>query len=153
MTFKDEQLAFQHLAREHRWLRDHNRRFKDGDDPADLLMFAKVAVILMMLERFVRAILGPDVADSDTLYHLLQKAVSKQLLRMPYDDEQEGIRRLKNVRNTIMHANFELAARKAGCASVDVYFREVFACEVETLYEITQHLVEQIDPVTGKPRL
>jgi len=160
MTFKDEQRALQHLVKEHRWLRHHNRRFKEGDDQADLLLFAEAALILMTLERFVRAILGPDITDTDTLYNLLQRAVSKKLLRLPYDDQDAGTRALKkllvslsgkNVRNTLMHGNFELAAREAGCSSVDAYFQTVFAGEVEALYKVTDDLLGQIEPDTGAP--
>ena len=150
MSFKDNHIELQHLVREHRLLRQHNLRFKPGDPQEDILLFAEGAVILMTLERFARAILGADATEEDTLYNLLQKAVSKGFILLPWDDQEEGIRRLKDVRNTILHGNFEQAAKQAGCASVADYFGTTFAAEIERLYKITEHLFQQIDPATGK---
>ena len=49
-----------------------------------------------------------------------------------------------------MHANFEQAARQAGCASAADYFATQFAAEVETTFNIAEHLFKQIDPATGR---
>ncbi len=151
MAFKDEHLELQHLVRELHVLRRHNLRFKAGDRQDDLLLFAEGAVVLIVLERFVRAVLGADANEGDTLFNLLQKAVSKKVLRLPWDDQDEGIRRLKEVRNTILHGNFEQAARQAGAASVADYFGGTFAAEIERLYQIVDFLFRQIDPETGRP--
>ena len=51
----------------------------------------------------------------------------------------------------MLHGNYEQAARDAGCSSVAVYFKTVFASEVERMFEIVQDLFKQIDPATGKP--
>lgn len=150
MTFKDEHLDLQHLVRELHVLRRHNLRFKEGDPQDQLLVFAEGAVVLMTMERFLRAILGADASDGDTIYNLLQKAVSRGLLQLPWADAQDGIRRLKDVRNTILHGNFEQGARQARCASAAVYFKTQFAAEIERLYEITECFFRQIDPVTGR---
>lgn len=149
--FKDDHLDLQHLVRELHVLRRHNLKFKAGDPQDDLLLFAEGAVVLLTMERCVRAVLGPDATDADTLFNLLQKAVSKGLLRLPWEVQEDGIRRLKEVRNTILHGNFEQAARQAGCASVAEFFQTKFAGEVERLYEVGDSLFRQIDPATGRP--
>src|SRR5450631_849346 len=123
MGFKDDHPEVQQLIRELTLLRDHNLKFKDGDPQDRVLLFAEGALVLLVLERFVRAVLGPDAVDSDSIYNLLQKAVKKGLLRVPWDNQEEGIGKIKEVRNTILHGNYEQAARQAGCASVGAYFK------------------------------
>ncbi|MBI2393241.1 MAG: hypothetical protein HYV09_26890 [Deltaproteobacteria bacterium] len=56
------------------------------------------------------------------------------------------------MRNTILHGNYEQAARQAGCASVDAYFQTQFASEVEALYNATDSMMRQIDLETGERR-
>ena len=71
---------------------------------------------------------------------------------VPRPDQQEGIQRICRVRNTLLHANYAQAAAQAGCSSVREYFQKQFASEIEALYNITDFVVRQIDPATGKPR-
>lgn len=71
---------------------------------------------------------------------------------MRRDDQQDGIKKLCDVRNTILHGNYEQAARQAGCASVDAYFQTQFASEVEALYNATDSMMRQIDLETGERR-
>jgi hypothetical protein len=66
----------------------------------------------------VRIVLGSDAEEKDTLYNMLQKSVSRGLLRVPWDDQQDGITRLARVRNTLLHGSYEQAAKEAGRASV-----------------------------------
>ncbi|MGZ6126415.1 MAG: hypothetical protein ACXWLR_15710, partial [Myxococcales bacterium] len=68
-------------------------------------------------------VIGADATDSDTLHPLLKKAVAKNLIRLPWPDQQEGIRRICRVRNTLLHTNYGQAAAQAGCASVREYFQ------------------------------
>lgn len=150
-NFKERNPELQHLVREHQLLRNHNLTFKQGDAQDRLLLIAEGLVVLVLLERFVRIVVGTHATETDTLPKLLEKAVSRKLLRLPFDDQQDGVRKLKNVRNTILHANFEQAARQAGCASSAEYFQTQFAGEVETLAKISNALLEQIDPSTGLP--
>jgi hypothetical protein len=85
----------------------------------------------------------------------LEKATSERLgiLKLPGNDRNDVIRRMKNVRNTILHANFEQAAKEAGCKDVRDYFRSSqFAGEVETLFKLLENFLDQIDPETGKRR-
>jgi|SRR6266850_5225738 len=140
------------MVRELIWLRSHNLRFKEGDPQHDILMFAEAALTCLTLEHFVRIVLGPDAGEGDTLHPLLTKAIAKKLLRVPWPDQQEGIQRVCRVRNTLLHANYAQAAAQAGCATVREYFQKQFASEIEALYNITDFVVRQIDPATGKPR-
>jgi hypothetical protein len=151
-TFKDENLPLQHLARELAALRRHNLRFKVGEPQDEMLMFAEAALTCLTLEHFLRVVLAEDAGDTDVLYNLLEKAVAKGLVRVPWDDPADGIRRLHRVRNTLLHANYAQAAREAGAESVGDYFRTQFAAEIEAMYRATDFIVAQIDPATGKRR-
>jgi len=150
LTFKDAHREIQELVRELGIIRAHNLKFKESDPQDTVLMFAEAALVLIVLERFVRAVV-PDARDNDTIYNLLQRAVSKGLLKVPWDDQEDGIRRIKDVRNTLLHGNYELAASQSGCSSVREFFKEKFASEVETLTRVVDDLMRQIDPVTGRP--
>lgn len=151
-SFRDRHPEFQQLVRELTLVRAHNLKFKDGDPQDTLLLFSEAALVCLALERFVRAVLGSDATDKDTLPNLLEKAVSKKLFRVPWDDQAEGIRRIKDVRNTMLHGNYEQAAREANCASVADYFKTQFASEAEHMFKLTDFIVAQIDPATGEPR-
>ena len=150
-SFRDQHLDLQHLVRELRVLRNHNLKFKEGAPQDTMLMFAEAALVVLVLERFVRVLLG-DATDRETLHNLLERAVSRRLIRLPWDDQQEGIKKIVGVRNTMLHGNYEQAAREAGCSKVPEYFKTQFAGEVERLYLITNEVFTQIDPETGKPR-
>ncbi len=152
-TFKDENRALQELARELTLLRAHNLQFKEGDPQDKILMFAEAALVCLTLEHFVRALVGDDATDRDTLHSLLTKAVEKkQVIRLPWDDQSEGIEKVCAVRNTILHGNYAQAAREAQCKSVADYFHSQFAGEIETMYKVTDFVMKQIDPATGAPR-
>jgi hypothetical protein len=113
-SFKERFPDLQHVVRELLVLRKHNLKFKAGDPQGNLLLMAEALVTLLALERFLRVILTPARAtDSDTLYHLLEKAFAHRLLDVPGDDRALVIHQLKEVRNTLMHGNFEQAARGA----------------------------------------
>lgn len=150
VTFKDQHPEIQHLVRELMLLREHNLTFKEGDPQNKILLFAEAALVILVIERFARAVLG-DATDKETLPNLLQRAVSRNLLKVPWDDQQDGIRKIAKVRNSLLHGNYEQAAREAGCSSVEAYFKTQFASEVEALYRIGDYLVRQIDPDTGAP--
>lgn len=150
-SFRDRHGEIQELVRELAVVRQHNLAFKEGDPQDALLLFAEAALVLIALERFVRAVLGADATDRDTLPNLLEKAVARDLLRVPWDDQQDGIRRIKDVRNTLLHGNYEQAATQAGCSSTTEFFKTVFASEVEVTFKILDNLMSQIDPATGQP--
>lgn len=152
MGFKEDHPEVQHLVRELMLLRQHNLQFKEGDPQDRLLFFAEAALVCLALERFVRAILGADAGEKDALYNLLQKGVSKGLIRVPWDDQEEGIKKVSAVRNTLLHGNYEQAARDAGCSNLTEYFQKQFAGEVESMFKIADFIVKQIDPETGRPR-
>ncbi len=150
-ALRDRHPELRQLFLEHRNVRAHNLGFRDGDQQDGLLLFAEAALVCLVLERFLRVILAPDVSDNDTLYNLLQRAVAKRQLRLPWSDSNEGTQRIKTVRNTMLHGNFEQAAAECGC-TVSEYFRNQFAAETEQLFELLEHVVKQFDPVTGRTR-
>lgn len=149
-TFKDRHPELQHLVRELFVVRENNRRFKPGDAQQGLLLFAEGALVCLALERFLRAILESRPTGDATLYNLLQMALKEKLLELPWRDQDDGIQRLKEVRNTWLHGNYEKAAANAGCASTTEYFRTQFASEVEMMFKIADNLVLQINLETGK---
>lgn len=77
-AFKDRNRELQELAREAFVLRNHNLQFKEGDPQDKILMFAEGAMILVCMERFLRAMLGSDATSADTLRNLLEKAFSEK---------------------------------------------------------------------------
>jgi hypothetical protein len=149
-TFKERNREIQELVRELGLLRAHNLRFKEGDPQERLLLFAEAALVFLVLERFVRAILG-DAKDSETLFNLLERAVSRNLLTLPWKNQQDGIRAICDARNALLHGNYEQAARNAGCESTAVYFKTVYAREIERWSTVVNQLFTQIDPATGQP--
>jgi hypothetical protein len=148
---KDNNRALQELVRELAVLRQHNLKFKERDPQLTLLMFAEAAVVCMTMEHFVRIVLGSSTSTEASLFNLLQMAVSRGLLKVPWDDQQDGIRKIVDVRNSLLHGNFAQAARDAGCVSLADYFKTQFAGEVETMTNVTDFIMRQIDPATGKP--
>ncbi len=148
MLFKDQFKDFGELAREHKQLRTHNRGFKEGDQQNTMLMFAEGALILIMLERFLRILPDVEATERDTLFNLLEKAISRQILEIAEKDY--FIKQLTIVRNTILHGNYEQAAKQSGQKTIEDYFRNVYPTEIETLYTITNRIVSQIDPNTGR---
>jgi hypothetical protein len=153
LSFKDRHRELQEIVREHTFLRDHNRSFKEGDSQATLLLIAEAALICLVLERFLRAILGTNANESDSLFNLLEKATSKRhaLIRVPWNNQEDGIRKVVNIRNTLLHGNYEQAAQEAGCSGIEEYFRNQFAAETEGMYKIVDHIFRQIDSATGLP--
>lgn len=93
----------------------------------------------------------PDLKakDTDTLGTLLERATSKRSkILILSADHRRGLR---DIRNTILHGNFEQAAKQAGVKNKEEYFKTQFASEIEALYKIVNGLVAQIDPKTGRP--
>lgn len=69
---------------------------------------------------------------------------------MPYDDQENGIRRIKDVRNALLHGKYERVASQSECSSVPEFFKQKFPSEVEALTRVVNDLMRQNDPATGK---
>jgi len=67
-------------------------------------------------EHFVRIVVGSAGPPGATLFNLLEIAVFNNLIRLPWDDQKDGIRKVCAARNTILHGNYAQAAREAGKA-------------------------------------
>ncbi len=119
-----------------------------------LLLFAEGALVIA-LERFLRMILKRTGEENKkvTLPTLLQEATGpKATLRFPADtDRNKAITDLTLVRNTLLHGNYEQLAREKGC-DVRKYFKTQYTPAVESLYQLLDHFVKQIDANTGRPR-
>jgi hypothetical protein len=86
-AFKDENIALQELVRELILVRDPNLAFKDGEPLNDVLLFAEAGLVCMTFEHFVRVVVG-DAGPSDaTLFNLLEIAVAKRLMHLPWDEQ------------------------------------------------------------------
>lgn len=148
-SFKDRHLDLRYLLTELAAIRRHNQSTPPGPGS---FYFAEGALVLLALERFLRLVLGPDATDTDTIFNLLQKAFSKdRRLLVPPGDRAVVVAQINKVRRTLAHANYEQAAREAGCADVRQYFQDEYLGEIEMLYKILDDFVKQIDPETGKP--
>lgn len=158
MTFRDENKALQVLAREVAIVRAHNTRHDEGyGDQPHVLLFAEGALYCMALEHFVRVVVAhccPDAPSGMQLRNLLEYATSprRTLINLPWDDQADGVEKVTSVRNALLHGNFAQAAEEAGCASVEDYFKNQYAGEVEAMFRILDHVMKQIDPETGRPR-
>jgi hypothetical protein len=151
-TFRDDHPELQQLVLEHLLLRRWNKEQEAKKEYGRLLLFAEGAVILLVFERFLRIILSDRANDNDTLFTLLEKATSNATPLLKFDgDRDEGIRKVTKVRNTILHANYEQAAKETGLASGADYLRKQFAPEIEYLAGIVDEMLQQIDVTTGKP--
>jgi hypothetical protein len=155
-TFKEQHEELQHIVRELVLVRTHNLNFKAGEPQQNLLHFAEGLLVLLALERFLRAILGTKADDKHTLPSLLEMATSakRNLLTLPGTwTREQAIEAITEVRNTLMHGNYEQAAKGAGSPDVRGYFKSgQYISEVEALFKLLDQLMQQIDPATGKPR-
>ncbi len=150
-SFRDLNRELQELVREYTLVRAHNLACAARNDHAGLLLLAEGALLSLVLERFVRVVVN-EPPETATLFNLLELAVSQGKLTIPWDDYRDGIKRLSNVRNALMHANYEQAATLEGLATPGEYFRSSrYAGTIERLRELVDHLVSQIDPETGEP--
>jgi hypothetical protein len=150
-AFRAGNRAMIELMREHDIVRKHNLQFKDGDPQHMLLLNAEAGLVCTALEHFVRIVVGPLAPFDAPLYNLLQKAVAEKLLTVPWADQEDGIKKICKVRNTLQHGNFAQAAQEAGKASVEDYFKSVFASEIDGLFKVLCYLMDQINVDTGKP--
>lgn len=153
LTFKEQHRDFQEVVRELYVLRAWNKRFKEGDSQATLLLIAEAAIAGIAIERFLRAVLGVRATEKDTIYNLLQKATSGDppLLVLPWNTQGNGCREISNVRNTLLHGNFEQAAQQAKCTSVQHYIKTQFAGEADRMFVVLDELALQFDTNTGRP--
>jgi hypothetical protein len=124
-------------------LREHNKQFQRPHPT--MLLFAEASVSLVALERILR--LAVPNAGQQTLHPLLTQGIKQRLFKLPWDDDkqEDAIRMVCNVRNTLQHGNYEQAAQQAN-KSFEDYFRHDFAGEVEAIGRLVFNLVEQLDP-------
>ena len=115
------------------------------DDQSRLLLFAEGALIIIMLERFLRMLPGLRAKKGDGLGSLLKRAVDHKILVISDKHRKDMV----NIRNTILHGNFEQAAKQAKVSSKEEYFKTQYVPKIERFYSFLDQLVDQIDPETG----
>lgn len=158
MAFKDRFRELEEIFRELQIVRERNLELTKlhGKWVPGYLAFAEGLLVLLGLERFLRVILGSEATMADTLPGLVKKATSTPLDLVtlpPWWPRDQTIAAMKNVRNAVVHGNFEQAALQSGCESREDYFRTgTYINEVDTLRRILDGFCSQIDPETGKPR-
>jgi hypothetical protein len=150
-SFREQFQDFGELAREFILLKSHNLKYANDLPQNKLLLFSEASLVCVALERFFRMILGDSARDSHTLAMLIQNAVRQKLVVLPFDDPATAVTSIAKVRNTLLHGNFEQAAKQLNLKSKEEYFRGPFIKEVEQLGVLLDDLCKQINPDTGQP--
>lgn len=116
-----------------------------------MLFFAEASVTLLALERFLRIILKSKTLDGNTLYNLMEQANKHGYFKsLKIKDIQLLIKEITDVRNAILHGNFEQAAVESASEDVETYFKTKFIAEVEHIYQFLETLVSGIDTESGQ---
>src|SRR5256885_16599 len=153
MGFKDDYRELGEICRELYIVRNHNLGFKEWKP--GYLMFSEGLLVLLAMERFLRAILGAEAVEGDPLPKLLEKATSQRLglLTLPgVWTIENAVAAITSARNTLMNGNYEQAGAQAGKKNDAEYFgSSQYSGEVESLFQVLESIMGQIDPATGKP--
>lgn len=131
-------------------LNAHNKTYKPGDPQDGLLMFAEGALCMTLVEAAARQWVGEGVLAEDARFRDVLTAAAESGLRIPFDDPADGIEKITSVRNTLVHANFEQAARQAGGRDVARYFGEQYAGEIERMYQVCLDFLTQVRERDGE---
>lgn len=146
-AFKNANPALQEIVRELDLVRRHNLSFKQTDPQRTYLGFAEAMLVFLALEHFLRVIVRPENEDI-TLAELLERAHSTGLVKIPQKDVVSGIKiaveEIARARNTLLHGNFEQAAKQANCPDVATYFKTQFMPEVERMTYVLDELMVQV---------
>src|ERR1039457_251551 len=158
MSFKKQHRDFTEIARELDIVRNHNdHKIAEGKGKwsPGCLLFAEGLLVLLTIERFLRIILGQSAGESATLPNLLEMATGSRLNLLslpPWWTREQTIDAIKNVRNALMHGNYEQAAKQSGNQDREDYFRSGTSfAEVNTLFALLDGFCNQFDPESGKP--
>ncbi|MBX3269802.1 MAG: hypothetical protein KF729_06055 [Sandaracinaceae bacterium] len=133
-------------------LNRHNKTYGPHDPQDGLLMFAEGALCMTLIEAAARRWVGDGVLPADAKFRPVLKAAAASGLRIPFDDADDGITKLCAVKNTLVHGNFEQAARGAGGRDVATYFKEQYAGEIERMYRVCLHFLTQVQERDGQTK-
>ena len=131
-------------------LNAYNKTHKPGDPQDGLLIFAEGALCMTLVEAAARQWMGDGVLRDDARFRDVLTASAGSGLRIPFDDPADGIEKLTSVRNTLVHSNFEQAARQAGGRDVERYFGEQYAAEIEVMYQVCLDFLAQVRERDGE---
>ena len=152
MNFKEKYRDFQELVRELIFIRNHNISSTNNNSSSSFIFFAEGALILLVLERFLRIIPQLMARDEESLTKLLNRAVTQNILTLPTNPENNEalIKSISTFRNNLFHGLFEKSATRSGHLTKEEFFKKVYLLEIHKLYDITNFLVGQINPITGE---
>jgi len=150
MTFKEKYPELMKMTEELTILNTHNKNQPIYNK--HWFIFAELGVSLICLERFCRILAMTKKPNtnlhSQTLYNLLQICLKEGYFT--FLDEIK-IKTIRDFRNSLAHGNFELAAQEIGVTLQD-YFENHFASEVQSLVNLVNHLMTKVDAETGDSR-
>lgn len=146
MGFYENNRLFQEMIRELTILRDMN--IKNRYEQGKLLLLAEGSLTVIALEHFLRIFLN-EFNPSSTLYNLLQQAI-KRGIKLGAKENAVAVKIISNIRNSILHGNYVQAVNEIGLKNIEEYFLKEYIAEVESLYNILEEIVEQVDRDTGK---
>ncbi len=128
-------------------LRDHNLRFGPDDSQDYLLLQTEGALSMVLVEAMARKALRllPESDGPEKFRDVVEQAVfgAPKRLTIFLEDELSAIDRMCRIRNTILHGNYEQAAREAGCQDVPHYFKTAFTPDVEWMFQIYRSFLRQ----------
>jgi hypothetical protein len=152
VTLKQRLSDLEPFARELVLLREHNRRLEPSDR-SGLLLLAEASVGLLVLDRFLRAVLGAEADEGDELNDLLTKVSRNGAIRLPGNDVSVIVEQVAAISWTLHRGRLAEAAAQAEAADVPTYLSNELAPEVERLFQLIDELFSQIDPDTGRARV
>lgn len=131
-----------------RLLRASNKAFAPDDSQDELLLLAEGCLCAALLEGVCRKALVTEPDPTSGFRGVLDVVVlfDPPLLRLPFDDQVDGVARILAVKNTLAHGSYERAAVGAGVSGVAEYFKTQFAGEIERLFNIYEYLLAQLRP-------
>jgi hypothetical protein len=155
-SFRDQHLELQYLIQDCRTLRLFNNAQAAAGTNKNCMLFAEAAVLCVALERFLRIIPVMLATDSDTIYNLLDRALTKNnpIFKPIHTDHNNLVRVINDIRNGIMHGNFEKLAKfyidKKLIQNTDDYFyKAYFTQDIQIIYDAFILLIQQVDINNG----
>jgi len=108
------------------------------------LLVAEAALALITLERCLRTAVGPR-GKGKTLRTLLLQATDKKSGFLTIEGREEGVRVLANLRNLLLHGDFEAAG-----GSAEEYLRDSLTKDVAHAQAITDSFLVQLAKASEK---
>lgn len=156
--------ALMRLTNEYLAIRDNNERARRGEHTRGEALFAEGALLLVVIERFLRVLLRSAATTDHTLPNLLDMAMSDgfDLLDPPVyfpampaaTNRAFSKQMIVAIRNPILHGNYEQAADDSiRGKSVKSYFEDgTYRLDLQNAHDFFVSMVRQFDMDTGDRR-